>query len=143
LAVLLFAGIFTCLFLFECGLSAPAAILGGIMFMLSGSMVWFINLQQYMNVAMLLPLLMYCLEKLLSTSELAWRAWLAISVGLVLLAGQPEAAAYVLLFACLLRCMQDLFRHKRKKAALRKSFLFVSCCIAGACLASMCYHPIH
>jgi len=41
---LLFAGIFTCLFLFECGLSAPAAILGGIMFMLSGSMVWFINL---------------------------------------------------------------------------------------------------
>jgi len=138
---LLFAGIFTCLFLFECGLSAPAAILGGIMFMLSGSMVWFINLQQYMNVAMLLPLLMYCLEKLLSTSELAWRAWLAISVGLVLLAGQPEAAAYVLLFACCYAACRIYFGIREKKAALRKSFLFVSCCIAGACLAACVIIP--
>ena len=49
------AGLFTALFLVRAGAGRPAASFGGVGYMLSGALVWFINLEQYANVAMVVP----------------------------------------------------------------------------------------
>ena len=74
------------------------AFLAGAFYMFSGSFTWFLNLEQYANNAMMLPVLVYGpLSGSLRKGE-------AASVALrrhfhrprVLLAGQPEVALYVL-----------------------------------------------
>ncbi len=93
------AGLFTFLFLRLLGLSRLSAFLGGIFYMFSGTFIWFINLEQFVNVAMVTPVLLWTAEGMWH-----WRwgrgvAGTAIAVALVLLAGQPEIAIYVLLLA--------------------------------------------
>ena len=91
------AGLFTFLFLRLLGVSRLSAFLGGIFYMFSGTFIWFINLEQFVNVAMVTPVLLWTVEGMWH-----WRwgrgvAGTAIAVALVLLAGQPEIAIYVLL----------------------------------------------
>ncbi len=93
------AGFFTFLFLRALFLSRQAAFLGGVFYMFSGAMVWFINLEQMVNVAMLIPLLMFAFEKMISTFRPAYSMLSIASVAMVLLAGNPEVAAYVLLLS--------------------------------------------
>ncbi len=91
------AGFFTFLFLRLFGLSRGSAFLGGIFYMFSGTFIWFINLEQFVNVAMVTPVLLWVLEGLW---HWGWKRGVAISamaIALVLLAGQPETALYVLL----------------------------------------------
>jgi hypothetical protein len=56
------AGVFTVLFLMRAGIKQTAATFGGIAYMLSGALVWFINLEQYANVAMVVPLWFLAVE---------------------------------------------------------------------------------
>jgi len=91
-----FAGFFTFLFLMGLRLSILPAFLGGIFYLFSGSFVWFINLEQMANVAMMLPFMMFALDKLVVQGNSLSIALAAIAMGLVLLAGQPEVALYVL-----------------------------------------------
>jgi len=91
-----FAGFFTFLFLIALRLSILPAFLGGIFYMFSGSFVWFINLEQMTNVAMMLPFMMFAMEKLAAQGRGTSIALAAIAMALVLLAGQPEVALYVL-----------------------------------------------
>lgn len=140
---LLCAGFFTYLFLTALGLSTAAAAAGGMMFMLSGSMVWFINLQQYINVAMVFPAMMFCVERMISrTQGTGWLAWSAITVGLVLLGGQPESAAYMLLFAAAYVAFRIISSRMdeplvRPAAGLR----FIVCCVIGFALAACVILP--
>jgi hypothetical protein len=95
------AGFFTFLFLRTIGLSIASSFLGGVFFMLSGSMTWFINLEQFANVAMLVPVALLATEKLIRTQSNRHTALTGIVLALVLLAGQPETALYLfLLLAC-------------------------------------------
>lgn len=95
------AGFFTYLFLRLISTSLTGAFLGGLFYMLSGTMTWFINLEQMTNVAMMLPILMCCLEKLIVHRCGKNVALLAFIFAFVLLAGQPEVALYGLfLGAC-------------------------------------------
>ena len=91
-----FAGFFTFLFLIALRLSILPAFLGGLFYMFSGSLVWFINLEQMANVAMMLPFMMFALEKIVAQGTGSSIALAAIAMALVLLAGQPEVALYVL-----------------------------------------------
>ena len=91
-----FAGFFTFLFLIALRLSILPAFFGGIFYMFSGSLVWFINLEQMANVAMMLPFMMFALEKIVAQGTGTSIALAAIAMALVLLAGQPEVALYVL-----------------------------------------------
>ncbi len=140
---LLFSGFFTYLFLLACGLSVPAAVLGGMMFMFSGSMVWFVNLQQYINTAMVLPVLMYCAENFVSRRDNAgWPVWTAVSVALVLLAGQPETAAYIVLFAAAYVVFRVLSTRKnQERVPGPRIALFCLCCAAGAGFAACVILP--
>jgi hypothetical protein len=109
-----FAGFFTFLFLIALRLSVLPAFLGGLFYMFSGSLVWFINLEQMANVAMMLPFMMFALEKLVAEGTGSRIALAAIAMALVLLAGQPEVALYVLALGGLYLVMRaiDLYgRH--------------------------------
>ncbi|HSE06331.1 MAG TPA: hypothetical protein VLK35_19440, partial [Methylomirabilota bacterium] len=90
------AGVFTVLFLTRAGISRPAAALGGIAYMLSGALVWFINLEQYANVAMVVPIWFFSVELFMAKPSGRRSAWVALTVALILLAGQPEIAFYAL-----------------------------------------------
>lgn len=112
---LLVAGFFSYLFLRRVGLSFPAALLGGVFYMFSGTMVWFINLEQMTNGAMMLPVLLYSLEVMLRKAGGPQIAVSAIVCALVLLAGQPEVALYILLLGVsyfIFRAL-NLYRGKR------------------------------
>ncbi|MEE9543941.1 MAG: YfhO family protein [Thermodesulfobacteriota bacterium] len=98
---LLLAGIFTFLFLRAIRLSFSASFLGGVFYMFSGTFVWFINLEQMVNVAMVAPLLLLCMEALSRRGRYKDVAVSAITFALVLLAGQPETALYVLFLGAL------------------------------------------
>ena len=98
---LLFAGLVTFLFLRAISLSFSASLLGGLFYMFSGTFVWFINLEQMVNVAMVAPLLLLCMEALARRGRLIDIAASAVTFALVLLAGQPETALYVLFLGAL------------------------------------------
>lgn len=93
---LLVAGFFTYLFLSLLGLEFAPAFLGGMLYMFSGSFTWFMNLEQFTNSAMMLPVHIYCLERLARKKVGRELAWTALSFGLVLLSGQPEMALYTI-----------------------------------------------
>lgn len=90
------AGVFTALFLTRAGTNRTAAAFGGIAYMLSGAMVWFINLEQYANVAMVVPIWFLTVEQFVTGPSGRRSAWMALAVALMLLAGQPEIAFYAL-----------------------------------------------
>jgi len=112
---LLVAGFFSCLFLRRVGLSFPPALLGGIFYMFSGTMVWFINLEQMTNGAMMLPVLLYSLEVMVQRAGSTHIAVSAIAFALVLMAGQPEVALYILLLGVSYFIFRALTLHKGKK----------------------------
>ena len=93
------AGFLTYLFLRALSLSPAGSFLGGVFYMFSGSLVWFINLEQMATVAMLTPGLLLATEKLVRNQGGRYIAYSALAFGLVLLAGQPETALYSLALA--------------------------------------------
>jgi hypothetical protein len=112
---LLVAGFFSYLFLMRVGLSFPAALLGGIFYMFSGTMVWFINLEQMANGAMLLPVLLYSLEVTVRRPARTQIAVSAVVCALVLLAGQPEVALYTLFLGTSYFIFRALSLYKGKR----------------------------
>lgn len=97
LARLVIAGFFTYFFLKSLGTSIFTSFLGGVFYMLSGSMIWFVNLEQFANVAMTVPIVLFCFERMIKYRTSASLALSSIAIALMLLAGQPEIAIYVFL----------------------------------------------
>jgi hypothetical protein len=94
---LLVAGFFTFIFLRLVGLGFAPGLTGGALYMFSGTFTWFINLEQMVNVAMVAPVLLMCLEMLAARGRQRDVVLSAVAFALVLLGGQPETALYVLL----------------------------------------------
>jgi Bacterial membrane protein YfhO len=90
------AGIFTYCFLTLLGLGWVAAGFGALGYMLSGAFVWFINLEQYVNAAMMVPIWFWAVELLVQRPDPRRSALVALAVGFSLLAGQPEITFYTL-----------------------------------------------
>src|SRR3989304_847479 len=84
------AGFFTSLFLRALRLSPPSAFLGGVFYMLSGSLVWFINLEQMANGAMVLPVRKSRIKMAGTRKPFSLPKISGVSFALQLLAGQPE-----------------------------------------------------
>ena len=89
--------IFTYLFLKALKLKPASAFLGGLFYMLSGAMVWFIHKEEFVNVAMTAPILLWAIEKLLSAPRSFYFIIVMLASALVMLSGNPEVAAYILL----------------------------------------------
>ena len=88
------AGWLTHCFLARAGLGRAAATLGGLLYMLSGVFTWFVNLEQYVNAAMMLPLFFLAVEAFVARTDWRRAAYVAAAIGLNLLAGQPEVTLY-------------------------------------------------
>ena len=131
-----FAAFFTFLFLRALSLRRSSAFLGGILYMLSGSLIWFISLEQMANVAMMVPALLFCLERLIRTKRNLYVALSAIAFGLVLLAGQPEVALYVLALAAAYFAFRVLTDREERLLMPRHFFKFALAFILGLGLAS-------
>ena len=128
------AGIFTFLFLRRAKLSWVSSFTGGILYMFSGTFIWFINLEQFVNVAMVTPFLMWAIEGSLQW-EWKWGTMAtAVAVAMVLLAGQPETALYVLLLAA--TYVTFLVMALPVKARIRQSLILSFAGILGLMLAA-------
>ncbi len=110
---LLIAGFFTFLFLRSISLAFVPAFLGGLFYMFSGTFVWFINLEQMVNVAMMLPVAMLAVERLASRRGTGEVALSGVAFALTLLAGQPEVALYILSAASLYYLMRLFYYRVR------------------------------
>ncbi|MFH1245006.1 MAG: YfhO family protein [Candidatus Omnitrophota bacterium] len=95
---LIISAFFTYLFLRLLNISFPCAFLGGIFYSLCGSFTWFINLEEFTNVAMMLPVCLFSLEKFILFKKKRHIGETALASAAMLLAGQPEIAIYVMLF---------------------------------------------
>ncbi|MBE9529004.1 MAG: YfhO family protein, partial [Proteobacteria bacterium] len=115
---LLIAGFFTYLFLSAMGLGLVPALFGGLLYMLSGVFSWFITLEQFVNVAMVLPVLLYSVELLIKRGRWSSTPAVALSFALVILAGQPEVALYVLFLAASYFLFQSILLYHRAPARL-------------------------
>lgn len=93
----LLAGFFTFLFLRLFGLQFSFAFLGGTLYMFSGAFTWFINLEQYANCALMVPVHLFALERFIRSRTSFNLALAGCSFALVLVAGQPEIALIILL----------------------------------------------
>ncbi len=90
------AGIFAWAFLRRLVKRTEPALLGGALYMLSGSFTYFLSLEQYSNVAMTSPLLLLALDRLVERPRGRAIAFAALVTALVLFGGQPEVAFCVL-----------------------------------------------
>ena len=98
---LLIAGFFSFIFLRHLGLSYTPAFFSGALYMLSGSSIWFINLESFANTSMMLPVLMWATERLV-TRRSSWEVPIsALTLALTILAGEPKMAIYIIILATL------------------------------------------
>ncbi len=129
------AGFFTYLFLRALGLGMISAFSGGLFYMFSGTFVWFINLEQFLNTAMVLPVVMFAVEGLAGGRVFWSRALVssAVAFSLLILAGQPETALYVSLLSALYFVVRTLVL---KRPLTRGLFLFTLSYAIGLAVAS-------
>lgn len=123
---ILIAGFFTYLFLELLGLSAFASLFGSVAYMFSGAFAWFINLEQFANTAMMLPVYFYCLERLVRHSTLRAAVPATISTGLILLAGQPEIAFLALFMGSLFFAFRVFYLERELVSKRLARFLIVN-----------------
>ncbi len=104
-----FAGLFTFWFMRTLGFKRIPALGSGIVFMLSGPMV----LLQYwsVNVDIIAPLLLLCLERLIRKPRIQNACFTAGAVALTFLGGHPEHIFFVNVFAFLYFCFR-VFTYK-------------------------------
>jgi hypothetical protein len=113
---------------------AEGAFLGGALYALSGSMVWFLNLEQMTNVSMVMPGFLWACEALAKDSRPRDVAAAGVATAMVLLAGQPETALYVLALGALWTVFRA-WRLERIKPALLAG-------VGGALLGAMLSSPL-
>lgn len=110
---LLIAGLFSFIFLRHLGLTFAPSFLSGALYMFSGSSIWFINLEQFANCAMMLPVLMWAIERL-ATKRSSWEVSIsAVALALTALAGHPKMALYIVSIATLYFILRTLMLYKK------------------------------
>jgi len=132
---LLVAGFFTYLFLRRLGIGFWPGMIGGILFMFSGSFVWFINLEEFTNNAMMTPVLLYVLETYIQKNTAPYLALSGITFGLVILSGQPEMALYVLFLGVCYYAFR-VFRESTWRQCIKRLSKFAVIMVVGLGIAA-------
>lgn len=138
---LLIAAFFTYLFLKLFGLSNYGSFLGGFFYAFSGSIVQFINNEQFMNVAMMLPVVMFCVEKLFRGRDNLSLVLCSLSIAVMLYAGQPEIAIYVLVLAAAYYFFRVLAERPGALRLINKGIRFIAALILGLGIAALVILP--
>lgn len=138
---LVIGAFFTFLFLRSLGLRGVISFLGGVFYMFSGSLVWFVNNEQLMNSAMSLPIAAFFVEKLAARGAKTHIAISAFAIGLALLAGQPESAAYILLFLAVYYGVRVFAGRGMVRSFAKRYLKFAIAVFLGAGLAAIVIVP--
>lgn len=143
---LLVAGFFSFLFLRLLSISQISALLGGLIYMFSGSFTWFINNEEMVNPAMMIPVILWAVERMFRARDFRSFVFLATSTGLIITAGSPGVVLYAILlafsyvifriFAFLPAGLANPFR-----ARLKLLLTFLTVTVLGVSLASPLLFP--
>ena len=123
-------GFFTYLFLRSLNLKFVAAIVGGIFFMLSGGMTWFLTNPNFL-VVMITPLILYSLEKTIQTKDPKFIGLTSISFLLTILAGHLETIVIQFIFVGIYFFYRIIIQGDYKRKLDRKKITIIFFCIIG------------
>ena len=97
---LFLAGVFAYLFAQTLLGWHPGALFAAVLFMLSGSFIFSLDMH-HLDVECVLPVLLFGLEKMVRRPKsIAWPVVVTLSVFLSIVCGQPQSAFLILVFAC-------------------------------------------
>ncbi|MBI4403293.1 MAG: hypothetical protein HY537_03990, partial [Deltaproteobacteria bacterium] len=97
LVLFLIAGVFTFLYLNTLKLHWSASLVGGLCYMLSGSLVMYAHFS-FMDVLAMIPVLLFLCERLVRAPSVRSCCWLGFAVGVCCLSGYPVPLFLTLLF---------------------------------------------
>ncbi len=130
------AGVFTYCFFMRASLNRISAFWGATLYMTSGVFSWFMQLQEYMTVGMMLPLLMLATYLLSEKNSAKNVGFLGMVVGLMLYAGQPEGEFYCFLLSFFYYFFRVYSAEKESnERAIHQLTYFVSF-VLGVCIAA-------
>ena len=124
------AGFFTFLFLRSLNLKFVPAITGGIFFMLSGSITWYLTNPNFL-VVIITPLILYSLEKIIQNRDPKFICLLSISFLLTILAGHIETIVLQFLFVGIYFFYRILIKGNYKKRIDKQKLIIIFFCVLG------------
>ena len=124
------AGFFTFLFLRSLNLKFVPAITGGVFFMLSGSITWYLTNPNFL-VVIITPLILYSLEKIIQNRDPKFICLLSISFLLTILAGHIETIVLQFLFVGIYFFYRILIKGNYKKRIDKQKLIIIFFCVLG------------
>ncbi len=140
---LFMAGIFAYAFARSSNISKLGSVISGITFMLSGPIVVWMG-YPLVSVIIWLPLLLFCVNKIVIQAKYIWSIILAIAIGFQFFGGNPEISWFILVITLLYSLFQltklKLYRNNFKIILQKFCILFLSL-IIGIAVASVQIFP--
>jgi len=124
------AGFFTFLFLRSLNLKFVPAITGGIFFMLSGSITWYLTNPNFL-VVIITPLILYSLEKIIQNRDPKFICLISISFLLTILAGHLETIVLQFLFVGIYFFYRILIKGNYKRRIDKQKLIIIFFCVIG------------
>ena len=123
-------GFFMFLFLRTLNLKFVSAVTGGIFFMLSGGMVWFLTNPNFL-VVMITPLVFYSLEKIIQKRDPRFIALLSISFLLTVLSGHLETIVLQFVFVGIYFFYRIIIKGDYERRIDKKKLSVIFFCLLG------------
>ena len=124
------AGFFTFLFLRSLNLKFVPAITGGVFFMLSGSITWYLTNPNFL-VVIITPLILYSLEKIIQNRDPKFICLISISFLLTILAGHLETIVLQFLFVGIYFFYRILIKGNYKRRIDKQKLIIIFFCVLG------------
>ncbi len=124
------AGFFTFLFLRSLNLKFVPAVTGGIFFMLSGSITWYLTNPNFL-VVIITPLILYSLEKIIQNRDPKFICLISISFLLTILAGHLETIVLQFLFVGIYFFYRILIKGNYKRRIDKQKLIIIFFCVLG------------
>ena len=124
------AGFFTFLFLRSLNLKFVPAVTGGIFFMLSGSITWYLTNPNFL-VVIITPLILYSLEKIIQNRDPKFICLISISFLLTILAGHLETIVLQFLFVGIYFFYRIIIKGNYKRRIDKQKLIIIFFCVLG------------
>ena len=124
------AGFFTFLFLRSLNLKFVPAITGGVFFMLSGSITWYLTNPNFL-VVIITPLILYSLEKIIQNRDPKFICLISISFLLTILAGHLETIVLQFLFVGIYFFYRIIIKGNYKRRIDKQKLIIIFFCVLG------------
>ena len=124
------AGFFTFLFLRSLNLKFVPAITGGVFFMLSGSITWYLTNPNFL-VVIITPLILYSLEKIIQNRDPKFICLISISFLLTILAGHLETIVLQFLFVGIYFFYRIIIKGNYKRRIDKQKIIIIFFCVLG------------